>query len=115
MGRFYGEVGYGETVETVPGSGVWADVITERKLYGDVTRNTRRLDSGEKVNDDISVGNSISVIADAYANEHFFNMRYVKWAGVRWTIREVEVQSPRLLLSLGGVYNGPTPTTPSTA
>lgn len=105
MARFYGEVGYGESVEKAPG--VWEDVIVERSYYGDVVRNTRRLQNGEKVNDDISVGNSISIVADAYANEHFFAIRYVKWAGTLWTVSEVEVQSPRLLLRLGGIYNGP--------
>ena len=105
MAKFYGEIGYGHTEETVPG--VHRDVITEKKYYGDVVRNSRRLMEGEKVNDDLSVGNSISIVADAYANEHFFAMRYIRWAGVLWTISDVEVQTPRLLLRLGGVYNGP--------
>lgn len=104
MAKFYGEIGYGETVETVPG--VWEDVITERKYYGDVLRNTRALQEGDKVNNDISVGNSISIVADAYAHEHFFAMKYIKWAGTYWIISDVEVQRPRLLLRLGGVYNG---------
>lgn len=106
MARFYGEVGYAESVETVPG--VWKDVIVERKYYGDVLRNTRRLDGGEKINNDISVSNSISIVADAYASTHFFAIRYVKWAGVYWTVTTVEVQSPRLTLQIGEVYNGET-------
>ena len=105
MAKFYGEIGYGESVESAPG--VWKDEITERKYYGDVVRNTRKLLEGEKVNNDLSVGNSISIVADAYANEHFFAIRYIRWAGALWTVSEVEVQSPRLLLRLGGVYNGP--------
>lgn len=113
MAKFYGEIGYGETVETRPG--VWEDVITEYKYYGDVVRNTRQLSSGEKVNDDLSVGNSISIVADAYANEHFFAMRYIRWAGTLWEISNVEVQSPRLVLRLGGVYHGPKAGTPSDA
>ncbi|QXO12919.1 hypothetical protein PQB81_gp012 [Arthrobacter phage Kardesai] len=111
MARFYGEVGYvDENVEIRPG--VMKDVVVEFSLYGDVLRNTRRLDSGEKVNDDLSVGNSISVVADAYANENFHKIRYVKWNGARWKVTEVEVEAPRLKLRLGGVYNGPTPPTP---
>jgi hypothetical protein len=66
------------------------------------------LPDGTKVNDDLSVNNSISIVADEYANEHFFAIRYVAWAGTLWTVTNVEVQSPRLLLTLGGVYNGPT-------
>ena len=110
MTRFYGPVGYGETVETAPG--VWEDQIIEALYFGDVVRNTRQLREGEFLNNDLSVNNSISIVADAYANEHFFAIRYVKWAGTRWSITEVEVQSPRLILRLGGVYNGPTPPTP---
>lgn len=106
MTKFFGKIGYGETVETEPG--VYEDQIVERDYYGDVTRNTRRLDETDKLNYDLSVGNSISVVADAYANEHFFAIRYVEWAGALWTVSEVEVQRPRLNLRLGGVYNGPT-------
>lgn len=106
MARFYGEIGYGETAEQSPG--VWEDSIIERPYYGEVIRNTRRLDGGGKVIDDLSVSNSISVVADAYANDHFFAIKYVRWMGVLWTVTEVEVQRPRLILSLGGVYNGPT-------
>lgn len=108
MARFHGEVGYGETVESPPGSGVWVDQITEFPYTGDVIRNSRRLESGEGLNDDISVGNSISIVADQHAIEHFFKIKYVRWAGVLWTVTTVEVRSPRLILSLGSVYNGPT-------
>lgn len=106
MAKFHGIVGYGENVETAPG--VWQDSITKRSYYGDVVKNTRRLSEGEYLNNDLTVGNSISIVADAYANDHFFAIRYVEWAGTRWIVTEVEVQPPRLLLRLGGVYNGPT-------
>jgi hypothetical protein len=106
MARFYGRIGYGETIETAPG--VWVDDIIEHSYFGDVVRNARNLREGENLNVDISVQNSISIIADAYANDHFFAIRYVEWAGVLWTVTSVEVQSPRLLLRLGEVYNGPT-------
>jgi hypothetical protein len=105
MARFNGSIGFGESEETAPG--VWEDVITERSYFGDVVRNTRQFNEGDKVNDDISLQNSISVVADTYANGHIFAIRYVEWAGTLWTVSDVEVQSPRLLLRLGGVYNGP--------
>jgi hypothetical protein len=107
MARFFGRVGYGAPVETAPG--VWVDDIVERPYYGDVIRNARNLRQGENLNVDLSVQNSISILADAYANDHFFAIRYVEWAGALWTVTSVEVQSPRLILSLGEVYNGPTP------
>ena len=86
---------------------MWVDVITERNYYGDVVRNTRRLEDGDYLNGEITVNNSISIVADPYALNHFFTMRYIRWSGALWTIKDVEVQSPRLLLRLGGVYNGP--------
>lgn len=103
--RFYGKVGFGHM--TKPKPGVSKDVLTEKSYFGDVIRNTRQLREGDKLNDDISVGNSISIVADAYASENIFAMRYVEWMGALWKIDDVEVQSPRLLLRLGGVYNGP--------
>jgi hypothetical protein len=107
MARFFGRVGFGNSVETAPG--VWADEIVEHSYFGDVIRNARNLKEGENLNFDLSVQNSISIVADQYANEHFFTIRYVEWAGTLWTVTSVEVQSPRLLLRLGEVYNGQTP------
>lgn len=109
MTRFYGKVGYvGEQSETFPGSGIWEDVKMEVRNYrGDVIRDTRDLTQTENVHDDISVGNSISIVADAYAYEHIFNMKYVEWMGSFWKVSGVEVQRPRLILRLGGLYNGP--------
>jgi hypothetical protein len=112
MARFYGRIGYGEAQETAPG--VWVDAIVEYSYTGDVIRNARNLREGENLNADLSVQNSISIVADAYANEHFFAIRYVEWAGALWTVTSVEVQSPRLLLRLGEVYNGPTAATTPT-
>lgn len=110
MTKFHGDVGYGEAVETPPGSSVYVDQMTKRSYFGDVIRNTRQLQEGPKVNSDLAVSNTISVVADAYAYEYFFNIRYIRWMGVNWTVTNVEVQRPRLVLSLGEVYNGPTAT-----
>ena len=107
MARFHGNVGYGVHTETSPG--VWMDVIEEFPYTGDVVRNSRKLEDGEGLNSNITVGNSISIVADQYAIDHFFNIKYVEWMGERWTVPTVTFQRPRLLLSLGGVYNGPTP------
>lgn len=105
MPKFYGTIGYGETREVRPG--VWKDDVVEYTYFGDVVRNNRQLREGDQLNDDISVQNSISIVADAYANGHFFNMKYIEWMGARWKISEVTVEPPRLILRLGGVYNGP--------
>lgn len=104
MAKFYGAIGYAKTVETKPG--VWTEQITERDYYGDVIRNSRRLQSSDKVNDDISISNQISIVADPYAINNFHSMRYAEFMGAKWKISDVEVQYPRLLLTLGGLYNG---------
>lgn len=108
--RYHGRVGYGEQTETSPG--VHEDVITEKTYFGDVIRASRQLREGEDLNKDLSTGNSISIVADAYASEHFLNIRYVEWAGIRWSVVDVEVQRPRLILRLGEVYHGPPPAAP---
>lgn len=104
MAKFYGNIGYAETVETEPG--LWVEQITERPYFGDIIRNTRRLQTSGTINDDINISNQISVLADPYANENFHAMRYVWFMGTRWKVTDVEVQYPRLILSLGGLYNG---------
>lgn len=103
MARFCGKIGYAVQSETAPG--VWTESITERPYYGDVVRNSRRLQSSGSLNDDIEISNRLSIIADPFAYENFHAMRYVIFMGSKWKISEAEVQYPRLILSLGGLYN----------
>lgn len=104
MAKFFGKIGYAETVETTPG--VWEEKITEREYFGDLIRNTRSLQSGEQLNDNINISNEISIVADPFAYENFHSMRYVEFINAKWKISSVEVQYPRLILSVGGLYNG---------
>ena len=105
MAKFYGKIGYGITGETIPG--VWVDTIIERDVIGDLIRNTRYMQSAGQVNDNIEINNLLSIVADPYATEHFQSIRYIKdlKTGVAWKVKTVEVQFPRLLLTLGGEYN----------
>lgn len=104
MSKFSGSVGYVSTVETKPG--VWEDSVTELHYTGDLIRNTNRVQTTDKVNDDITISNEISIVADPYANQNFQSMRYVVFKGAKWKITSVEVSFPRLILTIGGVYNG---------
>ena len=104
MAKFYGKIGYANTVETKPG--VYEEQIVERSYYGDLIRNTRRLQSADQVNDDINISNEISIVADPYATNNVHTMRYADFMGTKWKIANVEVSYPRLILTLGGVYNG---------
>lgn len=104
MAKYFGKIGYAEQVETSPG--VWEEQITERQYYGDVVRNIRKLESSGDINDNINVSMEISIVADPYAIQNFHAMRYVEFMGSLWKITSVEVNYPRLILSIGGVYNG---------
>lgn len=107
MAKYSGKIGYVMIRETSPG--VDTEIAIERPYVGDVIRNTRRLENGEGVNSNVVINNQFSVVGDAYAYENFFAIRYVTWMGARWTVTNVEVSRPRLLLTVGGVYNGITP------
>ncbi len=104
MAKFYGSVGFCDMKETRPG--VHEEVITERKYFGDHIRISRRLESSGNLNDDINVANEISIVADPFARDNFHKMRYVEFMGARWKVSSVRVEYPRLILTLGGVYNG---------
>ena len=104
MAKFYGNIGFAETVETEPG--VWVEEMTVRPYYGDLVRNTRRLENSGGVNDNVNISNDISIIADPYANHNFRSIRYIEFMGVKWKVSNIEVRYPRLILTIGGVYNG---------
>ncbi len=107
--RFLGKVGYGVTTEVVLGEGIYEESITEVAYRGDVLRNNARNEHGDRVISDLVMSNSISIIADAYALNHAHTIKYVEWQGARWVVNSIEVKPPRIVLTLGGVYNGPTP------
>lgn len=103
MARWYGEIGFGVTTETAPS--VFSEKIVPRKYYGEIIRNNRKLQTSDKVNDDITITNQISILCDPYTMENFHAMRYATFMNSKWKITDVEVEYPRLMLSLGGVYN----------
>ena len=104
MAKFYGNIGFIETVEVEPG--IWEEKIVEHPYYGDLVRNTSKFQPSGGVNDNINISNDISIVADPYANENFRNMRYVEFMGARWKVSNAEVKYPRIQLAIGGVYNG---------
>lgn len=107
--KYSGTLGYSEgQQEYPPDSGVWKDVIIERPAYGNVLRNNYRLTPGDQANDDVSVGNTLSIMMDPYAREHFSKLIYASWMGVLWRVSTKSAEYPRLVLTLGGEYHGPT-------
>lgn len=105
MAKFYGKVGYAVTTETSPG--VWTDGITEYYYYGDLVRDTNsKWSPGDSINDDLTISNAISVIADPYMYQHYHEIKYVEFEGMLWKVTSIEVKRPRLIMSLGGIWNG---------
>lgn len=106
MNRFKAMVGYGESQEVPADSGIWVNVITEFPYYGTEIRETRRLEDGEGLNDNVSVGTSLSIVADEKANADWKKIKYIIWQGEAWKVSSVEVARPRLILNLGPLYKG---------
>ena len=104
MAKFYGAIGYAIPAETKPG--VWKDQITEKSYRGDFVLNQQRWQQSEKVNDDLNLDNSISVVADVFAYSNLGFMRYVVMGGKKWKITSLAINRPRIVLQIGGLYNG---------
>lgn len=103
MAKFYGKIGFVETVETDPG--VYMEKAIERPYKGNVVRNSRRWEvSSDSINSNININNSIIIIADDFAIDHSHYIRYVEWMGAYWDVKSIEIDRPRLTLELGGVY-----------
>ena len=103
MAKFYGKIGYETQVETAPS--VYTPNTTVREYYGDIARQSRRLENGQKVNDDINISVTLSIVADPFAYQHFHEMKWVEMHGTKWKISDVTPAYPRLELTIGGVYN----------
>lgn len=104
MAKFYGSVGYVTQVETAPG--VWTNQVVEKSYRGEILRTQRKLISTDSLNGTVSLSNEISIVADPYAEANSHYIRYVKFRGMCLDVTSVELQYPRLTLSVGGVYNG---------
>ena len=106
MPKYYDVLGFANTVEDPVGSGIWKNVIIKKKYGGDVLNSTKRIEVGDTINPDLNVSNRISIVANQYAMQNFHSIRYAQYLGAKWRVNSVEVQAPRLILSLGGLYNG---------
>ena len=103
MAKFYGNIGFLETVQTEPG--IWEETYKKVPYYGDLVKNISRWQSSGGINDNIVISNSISIVADPYASENFQKMRYVEFLDAKWKIESAEIQYPRIILSIGGEWH----------
>lgn len=106
MAKWYGTIGYVTTSESEDNPGVWVSNIIEKPYYGDLTGDYKKRQDGTGTNDNINMTNVVSILADPYAINNCSNMAYATIRGTKWKITNIEVQFPRLILSIGGVYNG---------
>ena len=106
MAKFYGVIGYVLTVEDPEAPSSYIFQTEEREYSGDVTRNLSKYESGGQVVDDFNISNTISIVADPFAFQNFQAMKYIEYMGAKWKIRNAEVQYPRIILNIGGVWNG---------
>lgn len=104
MAKYYGAIGYAIPRETAPG--VWEDKVIEKNYRGDIILNQQRWQPNEKVNDDFNIDNSISIIADGFAYANFGYIKYIIWQGQKWRIQSLSINRPRMVLQIGGLYNG---------
>lgn len=102
MARYFGHIGFATQIETSPG--IWTDIIEQRPYKGDVIRNGRRYDSGESINDNFTITNTFSIISDAFLYSHIPAMRYIEYLGSKFKITSVDIDRPRVTISVGGVY-----------
>lgn len=108
MGRFFGEIGFEDTQELDPINepGVYTENIIARNYYGDVERDSLAIQQSKfSINDDIKITNRISIVADPFAQENFHSIRYATYMGTKWKVVNAENAYPRIVLTLGGVYN----------
>lgn len=108
MAKFFGVVGYSyiDHDDAIDAPGVSSEKQKEIAYCGDILKNNKKWEASQNLNDNLNINNQISIIADPFAFDHFFAIRYVNWGGVNWKVSNVDVQPPRLILTLGGVYNG---------
>ena len=104
MSKWFGKIGYTVTAETEPG--LWEETTIERECFGDMTSDRRKRQSSGEINTNVNLANVISIIADPFAYKNCSNMAYIEVMGTKWTISDIEIQYPRLILTIGGVYHG---------
>lgn len=103
MAKYYGKIGFGTSIEVKPG--VWEDHIKERPVYGDILQNYIRNESAQQVNENINISNRFSIVSDTYALENLNSIKYLTYLGTKWKVSSIDIQYPRLILTVGGVYN----------
>lgn len=104
MNKWHGIVGYITNTEVEPGD--WRPTVTETAYFGEVLEYTSRWNSTNSANDNTDITARISIVADPYAYQNFSKIKFAEFMDAMWEVKSVSPKYPRLVLALGGVYNG---------
>lgn len=100
--KWFGEIGY--FVESNNVDGIVTDSFITQQYYGDIIKDYKTNTSENAVNEDFELSNRISVVADPYLISHFHKIAWISFMETKFKVRSVELQYPRLIVSLGGVF-----------
>lgn len=110
MSKFTGLVGFITQEESIPG--VWSPIENSKKMRGDLISSSatngngsRIADSG-KVNDDVSLNHRVSLLGDYYTFNNYLNIKWIQIGGRKLEVSSIELQRPRVILTVGGLWNG---------
>lgn len=110
MAKYSGKLGlvYPDA-ETAPG--IWApEKVEEVSVKGDTLNLSKSYSpSSQSINDDLTLSKRVSIIASSDLIADTASMRYLTYLGQRWKIVEIDFQRPRLIFTLGGIWNGRIP------
>lgn len=107
MARFHDKVGFLIHHDDQV-TGISSAEAVERPYYGRIIENSRRWAPSEHPNDDLVLSNQIAITANDYAFKHMSSIAYVRYMGGYWKVDSIKVRVPEIILTLGGVWNGPT-------
>lgn len=108
MAKYSGMIGFVRNKETYEGSGIWIEDVIEKPYRGDVINDVMKWQNSSNVNEDLNISNKFSIVADTFAMQNIGNMRYVTFLGEKWKIMTVEINRPRIVIYIGGIYHGTT-------
>lgn len=103
--KYSGNIGFWiDDVEIRPG--VFKSEMVEKPYTGDIIKSYQHWTGAEHINQNLTLNNKISIIADLYLNQHISSIKYVTYMGTKWRVSSLEINYPRVVIEMGEVYNG---------
>lgn len=103
---YYGRIGYVSTSQDPDHPTTWNESVSWRYYPGELSALSHRwMNSAEDSNSNINITNKLSIIADPYMCQNASAIRYVELMGSAWYVDSIQIEYPRIILSVGGVAN----------